>query len=42
MKVEVDELGSPSLIFLTVSVDEKQHLKKLDSYEYIHFRRNTK
>ena len=28
MKVEVDVLGSPSLILLTVSVDIKQHLKK--------------
>ena len=29
MKVEVAVLGSPSLIILTVSVDVKQHLKKL-------------
>ena len=28
MKVEVDVLGSPSLIVRTVSVDVKQHLKK--------------
>ena len=28
MKVEVDVLGSPSLIVLMVSVDVKQHLKK--------------
>ena len=42
MKVEVDVLGSPSLIVLMMSVDEKQRLKKHDSYEYVHFRRNTK
>ena len=28
MKVEVDVLGSPSLIVRAVSVDVKQHLKK--------------
>ena len=28
MNVDVDVLGSPSLIVLTVSVDVKQHLKK--------------
>ena len=29
MKVEMAVLGSPSLIVLTVSVDVKQHLKKI-------------
>ena len=29
MKVEVDVLGSPSLIVCTVSMDVKQHWKKL-------------
>ena len=29
MKVEVDVLGSPSLISLMVSVDVKQHLKEI-------------
>ena len=28
MKVDVDVLGSPSLIVRTVSVDARQHLKK--------------
>ena len=28
VKVEVDVLGSPSIIVLMVSVDVKQHLKK--------------
>ena len=28
MKVEVDDLGSPSLIVLMVSVDVMQHLRK--------------
>ena len=28
VRVEVDLLGSPSLIICTVSVDVKQHLKK--------------
>ena len=32
MKVEVDDLGSPSIIFLTVSVDVKQHLKNVLQY----------
>ena len=31
MKVEVAVLGSPSLIVYTVSVDVKEHLKKLRS-----------
>ena len=33
MKVEVAVLGSPSLIVSTVSVDVKQHLKKLRAKE---------
>ena len=33
MKVEVDVLGSPSLIVRMVSVDVKQHLKKLRAKE---------
>ena len=32
MKVEVDVLGSPSLIILTVSVDVKQHSTKTRKY----------
>ena len=33
MKVEVEILGSPSLIVLMVSVDVEQHLKKLRAQE---------
>ena len=33
MKVEVAVLGSPSLIVLMVSMDVKQHLKKLRAQE---------
>ena len=32
VKVEVDDLGSPSIIFLTVSVDVKKHLKNVLQY----------
>ena len=35
MKVEVDVLGSPSLIVLMMSVDEKQRLKNTFTFEEI-------
>ena len=34
MKVEVDVLGSPSLIVLMVSVDVKQHWTELSGVRY--------